>query len=382
MRNFFKQLHIWLSIPFGLVISITCFTGAVLIFETEITESVQREYYYVESVKSEPLPLDELLNRVEPMLKEGQRITGVTISDDPERTYKVNLSQPKRAAIYVDQYSGEVLGEAGRLEFFRTMFLLHRWLMDSRPEDGSAIFWGKMIVGVSTLMFVIILLSGIVIWVPKSIKAWKNRSKIAVTKGWHRFWYDLHVAGGIYATLLLLAMALTGLTWSFEWYRNDFYKLFGVEIQEKSKSAEAPKQERDVQRERGVRGLAHRFDLSPYIAWDRAYRNVREVVEPGTRITISQGSADVSLAGWGNQRASDKYNFDNATGEITSVELYSDSQRSRKIRGWIFSVHVGNWGGILTRILWFLAAMIGATLPLTGYYLWIKRKFFRKSKSC
>lgn len=380
MRNFFKQLHIWLSIPFGLVISITCFTGAVLIFETEITESVQREYYYVESVKSEPLPLYELLNRVEPTLKEGQRITGVTISDDPERTYKVNLSQPKRAAIYVDQYSGEVLGEAGRLEFFRTMFLLHRWLMDSRPEDGSAIFWGKMIVGVSTLMFVIILLSGIVIWVPKSIKAWKNRSKIAVTKGWHRFWYDLHVAGGIYATLLLLAMALTGLTWSFEWYRNDFYKLFGVEIQEKSKSAEAPKQERDVQRERGVRGLAHRFDLSPYIAWERAYRNVREVVEPGSRITISQGSADVSLAGWGNQRASDKYNFDNATGEITSVELYSDSQRSRKIRGWIFSVHVGNWGGILTRILWFLAAMIGATLPLTGYYLWIKRKFFRKSK--
>ena len=86
MRNFFKQLHIWLSIPFGLVISITCFTGAVLIFETEITESVQREYYYVESVKSEPLPLDELLNRVEPTLKEGQRITGVTISDDPERT--------------------------------------------------------------------------------------------------------------------------------------------------------------------------------------------------------------------------------------------------------------------------------------------------------
>lgn len=354
----------------------------MLIFETEITESVQREYYYVERVSSEPLPLDELLSRVEPTLKEGQRITGVTISDDPERTYKVNLSQPKRAVIYVDQYSGEVLGQAERLGFFRTMFLLHRWLMDSRPEDGSAIFWGKMIVGVSTLMFVIILLSGIIIWVPKSIKAWKNRSKIAVTKGWHRFWYDLHVAGGIYATLLLLAMALTGLTWSFEWYRDDFYKLFGVEVEQKSKSAEVPKQERNTQREREGRGSERRSDLSPYIAWETAYRNVREVVEPDARITISQGSASVSLTGWGNQRASDKYNFDNATGEITSVELYNDSERSRKIRGWIFSVHVGNWGGMLTRILWFLAAMIGATLPLTGYYLWIKRKFFRKSKQC
>lgn len=382
MRKFFKQIHIWLSIPFGLVISITCFTGAMLIFETEITESVQRDLYYVDSVDGEPMPLPELLSRVESTLEEGQRITGVTISDDPARTYKVNLSQPKRAAIYVDQYSGEVLGQAERLEFFRTMFLLHRWLMDERPEDNNAIFWGKMIVGVSTLMFVVILISGIVIWVPRSITAWKNRSKITVTKGWHRFWYDLHVAGGIYATLLLLAMALTGLTWSFEWYREDFYKLFGVELAEQSKTAAKPESGDVAQRARAGRAgrdAEKRVDASPYIAWDAAYRNVRNVVGDDARITLSKGSASVSLSGWGNQRASDKYLFDDATGEITSTELYADSDRSRKIRGWIFSVHVGNWGGLLTRVLWFLAAMIGATLPLTGYYLWIKRKFFRRA---
>ena len=368
--------------PFGLVISITCFTGAMLIFETEITESVQRDLYYVDSVDGEPMPLPELLSRVEPTLEEGQRITGVTISDDSARTYKVNLSQPKRAAIYVDQYSGEVLGQAERLEFFRTMFLLHRWLMDERPEDNNAIFWGKMIVGVSTLMFVVILISGIVIWVPRSITAWRNRSKITVTKGWHRFWYDLHVAGGIYATLLLLAMALTGLTWSFEWYREDFYKLFGVELAEQSKTAAMPESGDAAQRAqagRAGRDAEKRVDASPYIAWDAAYRNVRNVVGDDARITLSKGSASVSLSGWGNQRASDKYLFDDATGEITSTELYADSDRSRKIRGWIFSVHVGNWGGLLTRVLWFLAAMIGATLPLTGYYLWIKRKFFRRA---
>lgn len=382
MRKFFKQIHIWLSIPFGLVISITCFTGAMLIFETEITESVQRDLYYVDSVDGEPMPLPELLSRVESTLEEGQRITGVTISDDPTRTYKVNLSQPKRAAIYVDQYSGEVLGQAERLEFFRTMFLLHRWLMDERPEDNNAIFWGKMIVGASTLMFVVILISGIVIWVPRSITAWKNRSKITVTKGWHRFWYDLHVAGGIYATLLLLAMALTGLTWSFEWYREDFYKLFGVELAEQSKTAAKPESGDAAQHARAGRAgrdAEKRVDASPYIAWDAAYRNVRNVVGDDARITLSKGSASVSLSGWGNQRASDKYLFDDSTGEITSTELYADSDRSRKIRGWIFSVHVGNWGGLLTRVLWFLAAMIGATLPLTGYYLWIKRKFFRRA---
>ena len=43
---------------------------------------------------------------------------------------------------------------------------------------------------------------------------------------------DLHVAGGMYALFFLLAMALTGLTWSFGWYRTGFYKVFGVEVQQ------------------------------------------------------------------------------------------------------------------------------------------------------
>lgn len=60
-------------------------------------------------------------------------------------------------------------------------------------------------------------------------KALKNSLKIVAGKGWRRFWYDLHVAGGMYTLIFLLAMALTGLTWSFSWYRTGFYKVFGVE---------------------------------------------------------------------------------------------------------------------------------------------------------
>ena len=81
---------------------------------------------------------------------------------------------------------------------------------------------------------------------------------------------------------------------------------------------------------------------------------------------------------YGNQRAKDTYHFDSATGEITSVERYADKASDSKTKGWVYSVHVGSWGGMFTRVLWFLAAMLGATLPLTGYYLWIKRKFFKK----
>lgn len=98
------------------------------------------------------------------------------------------------------------------------------------------------------------------------------------------------------------------------------------------------------------------------------------------QITLSRGSASVSFDRLGNQRAADRYAFDPRTGDITEPTLYKDAAASGKMRGWIYFVHVGSWGGITTRILTFLAALLGASLPLTGYYLWIRRLIQKGSR--
>ena len=51
---------------------------------------------------------------------------------------------------------------------------LHRWLLDEYKRDGS-FAWGKTIVGYSTLVLAIIIISGLVIWYPRNKKALKNR---------------------------------------------------------------------------------------------------------------------------------------------------------------------------------------------------------------
>ena len=231
MKKIFRQIHLWLSVPFGLIISLICFSGAMLVFENEVMELVRHELYYVKKVETVSLPVDRLLEEVELMLPDSVSVTGISVFSDPERAWQVNLSKPRRASVYVDQYTGEIKGKYERSAFFVTMFRLHRWLLDSMKADGGA-FWGKMIVGVSTLLFVVVLISGIVIWWPRTRKALKNSLRISVGRGFRRFWYDLHVAGGMYALFFLLAMALTGLTWSFGWYRTGFYKVFGVEVQQ------------------------------------------------------------------------------------------------------------------------------------------------------
>ena len=396
MKKIFRKILLWLSVPFGLIITLVCFSGAMLVFENEVNEWFRRDLYYVETVKESPLPMDKLLEKVATTLPDSVSVTGVSISSDPGRAYQVSLSKPRRASLYVDQYTGEVKGKSERSGFFMFMFRMHRWLLDSMNPGNEGIFWGKMIVGVSTLLLVFVLISGIVIWWPRTRKALKNSLKITATKGWRRFWYDLHVAGGMYALIFLLAMALTGLTWSFPWYRTAFYKVFGVEVQQRA--AQGHEQKSDAQK-RDTKLAAHRekkregnevrkgersgrpennhSDMysvtSPFVYWQEIYDKLRHQNPEYKQISISSGTASVSFNRFGNQRASDRYSFNTDNGEFTETSLYQHQDKSGKIRGWIYSVHVGNWGGMFTRILTFIAALLGAALPLTGYYLWIKR---------
>ena len=460
MRNFFRKLHLWVSVPFGIVITTTCFTGALLVFESEITSLCRNDVAGVTPV-GEPLPLDVIVHKVGAALPADSEVKSVVISDSPSEAYKVNLSKPRNGAVCVNQYTGEVTGKDERLPFFSTVFRLHRWLMDSNPGDG-AIFWGKMVVGASTLAFVVILLTGLVIWWPLSRKMLSNRLQIVFKKGKHRFWYDLHVAGGFYALLLLLVMALTGLTWSFEWYKDGVYALFGAN--EAQNVAAATNESRKAAVEGAVcpgscgtctlpvcvysadtktaaagQGSAAQWnvdavtaatnvveakyvDAEPVVSiadvdgiiaativdaqsgataivdgnsgatpqsnalqecasgsWQMALENVKARVSGYETITVSAGTVSVKNSAFGNMRAADKYLFDDK-GEITEVELYKDSSCKGKLGGWFYSLHTGSWCGLFSRVLSFLAALLGATLPLTGYYLWIRRLYGKKRK--
>lgn len=458
MRKIFSKLHLWLSVPFGIVITITCFTGALLVFEKEITALCGDDITAVTPV-GEPLPVSVIADKVDATLPADVDVKGVVVSSSPDEAYRVNLSKPKKAAVYVNQYTGEVIGKDERLPFFQAVFRLHRWLMDRNPGEDK-VFWGKIIVGASTIAFVVILLTGLVIWWPRNRKMLKNRLQITFRKGKNRFWYDLHVAGGFYTLLLLLVMALTGLTWSFEWYRSGFYALFGageaksVAVIDKApeKVAEPPVctgrcrdctlpvcvnnvdskssavEQRGAARwnvdavtaatnvvdakyvdegtavsiadvdavsaatmvdaqigatdivdgNSGATPVNTSVDGFPFSSWQKAFENVEERVPHYETITLSAGCISVKESVYGNTRAADKYFFNEDSGDIERVETYRDAACDSKINGWVYTLHTGAWGGWLSRILSFLAALLGATLPLTGYYFWIRRLYGKR----
>lgn len=401
MRKFFAKIHLWLSIPFGVVITIVCLTGAILVFETEILELCYPSRYFVREIKGEPLSPAALIYSARQQLPDSVKINGIRLSSDPRRTYQLVLPG-KKAACFIDPYTAEITGIDNGQGFFMQTMRLHRWLLDSYKRDGNFSL-GKAVVGYATLVFVVILVSGLVVWFPRNRKMLKNRLKIKTRAGWYRFFYDLHVSGGFYAALFLLALALTGLTWSFGWYRNAFYTVFGgatvrTEVHAPiSSGGRSPDQEGKPggglrEKKDGDRGLSGRESrvavketgLSAgkgrerqepdYTRWAEVLSVLQERYPSFNSITIQDGSATVATANYGNTRGSDRYLFDPVSGQITDVQLYEDQPESGKMRGWIYSVHAGTWGGMTTRILSCLASLLGAVFAVTGYYFWIKRK--------
>ena len=78
MNNFFKKLHLWVSVPFGIVITITCFTGALLVFESDIVALYNKDLTAVVPM-GDPLPVSAVAEKVKAGLADGVEVTGVVV---------------------------------------------------------------------------------------------------------------------------------------------------------------------------------------------------------------------------------------------------------------------------------------------------------------
>lgn len=383
MKKIFAKIHLGLSVPLGLVITVVCLSGAVLVFEGEITRALHPELYRV-AVPADVRPLrpSQLADRIGGQMPDSLHLVSLQLSARSDEPCMAAFRETGRKQLSVDPYTGRVNGWIESPAFFGTVRKLHRWLLDPPPSKGEKSV-GKAIVGVSTLALVLILVSGLILWIPRSRKALRNRLKVSCSDG-RRFWHECHVSLGFYATLLLLVMALTGLTWSFGWYRTAAYALFGAPqqttaMQENpsrktdsgSRQSRERSGERTAGREHGKRQAATEARPFDYAVWDDVLGQLTTHCTAYKTITLTRTEAQVARQS--AMRRIDRATFDPRSGRLAEITLYEETPRQQRLRGWFYAFHTGTWGGIWTKILYFLAALVGASLPLTGYWLWWRR---------
>lgn len=373
IRKFLNDIHLWLGLGSGLILFIVCLTGTIYTFHSEIDEWFNRDRYQVEVPATPKRTVEELAVSLGKQV-EGE-VASVTIPPFADKTYQfaVKKEGERRGTTYlVNQYTGEVLGDtkSGTSEFFMVMFRLHRWLL----MDTSI---GRPIVGWSTVIFVFLILTGLVIWVPQKVKSWKQGLKIKWSGNWKRINHDLHNALGLYTAFFLLIMALTGLQWSFEWYRTGLQSVLGVEQPARNSGPDGEKQKGKVDgntqkteqpalvAQLSIASIIQRVDQE--LPYEGIYR-IDIPNEKSTHVKVSKYHT-----GFFASPASDNISLNAYTGEIESREVFSEKPFNERVARSIKALHVGDVFGTFSKMIYFISCFIATSLPVTGTLIWINK---------
>lgn len=158
----------------------------------------------------------------------------------------------------------------------------------------------------STLIFLVMLISGIILWWPRNKAALKQRYwfRWKQSTQWKRKNYDLHNVLGFYVSWVVVFMAITGLVWSFTWFdKGLYYLLSGGEV-----SAEPSKRVSDTLTTTNAGQLERsfaRFQREHPAAYQQAnafyisYPTSRRFTASGflvTRLMLPPGSTDENEA--------------------------------------------------------------------------------------
>ena len=427
-KSLFKRimawLHLWLGLASGIIVVIVSLTGCIYVFENEIKDFIEDWRFVKPQEKAFLLP-SQLVSIADKRMKD-KKATSVTFGAKDEAAIvgyfvekkeeggrgerKKDLAQNNEKAkselksqgkpsekgkgkekkgkggrrqgtfisVYMNPYTGDILNvktfsRGDSPDFFRWILNGHRalWL----PYDI-----GRPIVGVAVLIFVVLLISGIVLWWPtKWIKSIIDKSfKIKWDASFKRVNYDMHNVFGFYSCIFLFFIAVTGLVWSFGWWSKSLYWVTsgGKPLVE---NRESPKSDTTHVKE---------FNITTA---DKVLLNLRKEnpQAAGILISIPAKPADPIGAFVYKQKHTfynmDRYSFDQQSLKEISIKTpfsgkYVEANIPDKIRRMNYDIHVGSVLGLTGKIIAFLASLISASLPITGFIIWWGKQKFGKKK--
>jgi sulfite reductase (NADPH) flavoprotein alpha-component len=371
------QIHSIAGLVLALLLALIALTGAIMSFEDEIGDYLNSGIMQVAPRQAPALMPDELVAR----LKAGQdlgKVSAVTLSSDPAAAVRVRFARDEQGArptsLYVDPYDARVLGAPRGEEFFATVRRLHRWLLIPGDVKG----WGRQITGIAALGLIVMLISGLVLRWPRragSVKMWLKPNLGLSGRGLHR---SLHAVIGTWVLPVYLVMTLTGLWYSFDWYKDGVVWLLSrphvaaAKMQPKM-SAKAPR-------------AADRAEPAQPVGFDRAWTMLQHEegkhfsralltlpAGPGTVIRIRSWPKDSTL-----DTTRDEFRVDAVTGQVISAERYADKTLGEKIIANVLDIHRGAFLGWPGKLAFMIAAALMPLFSVTGILLYLSRRRLRR----
>ncbi|HEY0662882.1 MAG TPA: sulfite reductase flavoprotein subunit alpha [Lysobacter sp.] len=376
MKKFWFQTHWLLGITAGVVLALVGVTGAIQSFEHKILKAINPGVITV-TPRGAALSPEALVARIREQQPDA-KLQSLALSADPRETAKVGFApkpdaprsgpggRPRGESRYVDPYNGDLLPKPRGEGFFRTTMQLHRWLAADEV--------GKQIVGFSTLVLVLMALSGLYLRWPRR---WRDL-RVWLWLDWRQrgrnFLWHLHSTIGTWVLACYLVMALTGLWWSYDWYRDGLNAMAGVPAQPQARG-EGGKRD-GAERKAPDAKPAHAPQPDVAAAW-----RVFEQAAPAWSTATMQWPRDDGGVQFryldadpAHERATNQIELDARTLAVIKHERYDDKPTAQQLLGSMFALHRGSYFGTVGVVLFMLASLLMPLFAVTGWMLYLDRR--------
>ncbi|WP_405611163.1 PepSY-associated TM helix domain-containing protein [Polaribacter sp. Asnod1-A03] len=363
------QLHKILGLATGIVVFIVSITGCCWAFRDEI-ESLYDDYKTVEYKNQSVITVTEAKEIAQEVFPENT-VHGTLYKkqNDAVEVIFYDAEPEFYQSVFLNPYSGEIIQVDNHTTGFFAFILkghMRMWL----PKEI-----GEQVVGASILIFILIIISGFILWIPKKRKNLKQRLKFdwKKTTKWKRKNFDLHTVTGFYICSLALLIAFTGSVMSYDWLKYVVYKSSGGD---RTVFFEIPQ---------NVDSLAIANNTKPIDLLIPKLQNANpnadsfELHYPETKDQSIY--VEVSNTKGIYYDADFRFFDQNSLKEIETEAIYGKYKNATipdKILRMNYDIHVGAIGGLTGKIIAFIISLLTATLPVTGVLLWYGRNYKKK----
>ena len=340
-RRIITSTHRWIGLTVGWLIVFAALTGATLAFRPQIEPVV-----YAPLMTGAPCatrkPIDEIVNAAR-LSRGGEQALYVRGFGEPGAAYRVRFNG--NATVYVDPCTARVLGEQNRYAgLFGTVELLH-------TLHFSKI--GSLVAGTNALIFAFLIISSglYMLWpmLRRNARRIVAPDKRLEGRAWN---LSVHRSVALWASPVLLVIALTGAPQALEWLEEAIYSTTGSQMEQPIKTVSAGPRRMTLQA-----AYARALDHAPHAS--EILLHIPAKARDSFEIYIIAADAP-------HPNARTYLYLDPITGKTLRYTPYAQSSLGAKIFYWIVSLHTGGVGGLFGRLILFLAAAATVVLGYTG----------------
>lgn len=353
-RTLFR-LHSWLGLLTGIFLILLGLSGSVLVFRTELDQYFNRNLLHVSPVTN--TATDQVLKRCyENITSRYPNLDGIAwVNPDAGPTDAYNfriyfndgrLFTYDLGLISFDPHTGAILREGPSSEFTPSFI---EWLFQFHFSFQLGIP-GAALTAVFGITMLLSLITGAVVYRKMLWKVICFKIKIN-RKNWRTISSDLHRIVGVWSLLLNAVIFFTGFWMNLFAFKAKTWENEQVATRRTTLITISP----DRMFKQALSGMP---DLQPTYVY---------LPTQPTRKFEVRGYSARQWKIWGS---SNSVKIDQQTGELLSINRFSDKPLAERLEATFFPLHVGNFGGIPVKVLYVITGLAPGLLSVTGFLLW------------